>query len=41
MAILPTMSITSNEGKLDSPSAVLEVNTTNPEHNQPACVSGK
>jgi hypothetical protein len=27
--------ITSNDGKLDSPSAVLEVSATNPEYNQP------
>ena len=36
MAILPTMIITSNEGELNSASAVLEVSTTNPEYNQPA-----
>jgi len=30
------MSITSNEGALDSASAVLEVTATNPEYNQPA-----
>src|SRR5262245_23012244 len=29
-------SITSSEGALDSPSAVLEVSATNPEYNQPA-----
>ncbi len=33
---MPTMSITSNEGALDSASAVLEVTATNPEYNQPA-----
>ena len=32
---MPTISITSNEGKLDSASAVLEVSATNPEYNQP------
>jgi hypothetical protein len=31
-----TISITSNEGKLDSASAVLEVSAINPEYNQPA-----
>ena len=33
---MPTMSITSNEGALESASAVLEVTATNPEYNQPA-----
>src|SRR5215210_1832599 len=33
---MPTMSITLNEGALDSASAVLEVIATNPEYNQPA-----
>src|SRR5262245_50736000 len=33
---MPTISITSNEGRLDSASAVLEVSATNPEYNQPA-----
>jgi hypothetical protein len=33
---MATMSITSNEGTLDSASAVLEVVATNPEYNQPA-----
>jgi hypothetical protein len=33
---MSTMSITSNEGALDSASAVLEVTATNPEYNQPA-----
>jgi hypothetical protein len=33
---MPTVSITSNEGALDSASAVLEVSATNPEYNQPA-----
>ena len=33
---MPTGSITSNYGKLDSASAVLEVTATNPEYNQPA-----
>ncbi len=33
---MATVSITSNEGKLDSASAVLEVSATNPEYNQPA-----
>ena len=32
---MPTISITSNEGKLSSASAVLEVSATNPEYNQP------
>jgi hypothetical protein len=32
---MPTISITSNEGALDSASAVLEVTATNPEYNQP------
>ncbi len=32
---MPTISITSNDGKLDSASAVLEVSATNPEYNQP------
>ena len=32
---MPTISITSNEGRLDSASAVLEVSATNPEYNQP------
>ena len=32
---MPTISITSNEGRLDSSSAVLEVSATNPEYNQP------
>jgi len=32
---MPTVSIT-NEGKLNSASAVLEVSATNPEYNQPA-----
>jgi hypothetical protein len=36
MAILPTISVTSNEGELNSASAVLEVSATNPEYNQPA-----
>jgi len=31
-----TVSITSNDGKLNSASAVLEVSATNPEYNQPA-----
>ena len=31
-----TVSITSNEGALDSAAAVLEVTATNPEYNQPA-----
>ena len=33
---MATVSITSNEGKLSSASAVLEVTATNPEYNQPA-----
>lgn len=33
---MATISITSNEGALDSASAVLEVTATNPEYNQPA-----
>ena len=33
---MPTMSITSNEGALDSASAVLEVSATNASYNQPA-----
>jgi hypothetical protein len=33
---MATVSITSNEGALDSASAVLEVAATNPEYNQPA-----
>jgi hypothetical protein len=33
---MATKSITSNEGKLDSASAVLEISATNPEYNQPA-----
>ena len=33
---MPTVSITSNEGTLESASAVLEVTATNPECNQPA-----
>ncbi|HEY5141466.1 MAG TPA: hypothetical protein VIJ25_19450, partial [Methylococcales bacterium] len=33
---MATMSITSNEGALDSASAVLELTATNPEYNQPA-----
>jgi hypothetical protein len=32
---MPTVSITSHDGKLDSASAVLEVSATNPEYNQP------
>lgn len=32
---MPTISITSHDGKLNSPSAVLEVSATNPEYNQP------
>ena len=32
---MPTISITSNDGKLSSASAVLEVSATNPEYNQP------
>ena len=33
---MATISITSNEGALDSASAVLEVSATNPDYNQPA-----
>ena len=33
---MPTMSITSNEGALQSAFTVLEVAATNPEYNQPA-----
>ena len=33
---MATVSITSNDGKLDSAPAVLEVSATNPEYNQPA-----
>jgi hypothetical protein len=33
---MPTISITSNEGAVESASAVLEVSATNPEYNQPA-----
>jgi hypothetical protein len=33
---MATVSITSNDGKLTSASAVLEVSATNPEYNQPA-----
>src|SRR5262245_21640137 len=33
---MPTISITTNEGRLESASAVLEVSATNPEYNQPA-----
>ena len=33
---MATISITSNDGALDSASAVLEVTATNPEYNQPA-----
>lgn len=33
---MATVSITSNDGKLGSASAVLEVSATNPEYNQPA-----
>jgi hypothetical protein len=33
---MTTVSITSNDGKLSSASAVLEVSATNPEYNQPA-----
>jgi hypothetical protein len=33
---MATISITSNDGKLSSASAVLEVSATNPEYNQPA-----
>ena len=32
---MPTISITSHDGKLNSASAVLEVSATNPEYNQP------
>lgn len=32
---MPTVSITSHDGKLDSASAVLEVSATNPDYNQP------
>src|SRR5258705_13575122 len=32
---MATISITSNEGELNSASAVLEVSATNPEYNQP------
>ena len=32
---MPTVSITSNEGRLNAASAVLEVSATNPEYNQP------
>jgi hypothetical protein len=32
---MPTIAITSNEGALESASAVLEVTATNPEYNQP------
>ena len=32
---MATVSITSNDGKLNSASAVLEVAATNPEYNQP------
>ena len=32
---MPTIAITSNDGKLTSASAVLEVSATNPEYNQP------
>ena len=32
---MATISITSNDGTLDSASAVLEVTATNPEYNQP------
>jgi len=38
---MPTISITSNEGALDSASAVLEVTATNPEYNQPALRIGQ
>src|SRR5215471_18575253 len=34
--IMATISITSNDGKLNSASAVLEVSATNPQYNQPA-----
>ena len=33
---MPTMSVISNEGTLNSASAVLEVTATNPDYNQPA-----
>src|SRR6478609_6285054 len=33
---MATISITTNEGALDSASAVLEISATNPEYNQPA-----
>lgn len=33
---MPTISIISNDGALESASAVLEVSATNPEYNQPA-----
>jgi hypothetical protein len=33
---MPTIIITSNDGQLNSASAVLEVSATNPEYNQPA-----
>jgi hypothetical protein len=33
---MATISITSNDGILNSASAVLEVSATNPEYNQPA-----
>lgn len=33
---MPNISITSNDGRLDSASAVLEVSVTNPQYNQPA-----
>ncbi len=33
---MATISITSNDGTLQSASAVLEVTATNPEYNQPA-----
>src|SRR5262249_25055897 len=33
---MATISITSNDGRLNSVSAVLEVTATNPEYNQPA-----
>jgi len=32
---MPTISITSNDGKLNSTSSVLEVSATNPQYNQP------
>lgn len=32
---MPTISITSNDGKLNSASSVLEVSATNPKYNQP------